>query len=184
VDSCSLALNKVKTDAEILRSSLKDPKMFGMLVDKYEKLFLRKALYLIHSRETAEDAVQDTFLKIYKNAGRFSEKEGANFSSWAYKILTNTCYDYLAKKSMVTRLDLADLDVSAQSTPDNREEVSFVHSIMKRLPERLSRLLYLYFFEEKSYEEIASIEEQSISAIKSGLYRARKQFKQIATEIV
>jgi len=158
--------------------------MFALLVDKYEKPFLCKAFYILHSSDWAEDAVQDTFLKIYKNANKFSERSGARFNSWAYKILSNTCYDYLAKQSKVVKLDLVDLDTSAVSTPENKEEASFVHSIMKRLPERLSRLLYLYFFEEKSYEEIASIEEKSVSAVKSGLYRARKQFKQIATEVV
>ena len=155
--------------------------MFGVLVERYQEAFLRKATYMLKSHDIAEDAVQDTFLKIYKYGPRFVEKEGASFNSWAYKILTNTCYTYLNKKQM----QLGDIDeFGSLDSAIGNEDFSLVHSILSRLPLRFSRLLSLYFLEDRSYQEIAEIESISLSAVKSGLHRAKKHFKDIAIKIV
>lgn len=159
-----------------------------MMVDRYQEPFLRKARYILRSHEAAEDAVQDTFLKIYKYAHKFSEQKGASFRSWAYKILVNTCYSYtsrtIANFNHVKTMDFADLDVTGSTNIlPNKEQASFVQSILSRLPHNLSRLLSLYFFEERSYQEIAAIERISLSAVRSGLHRAKKQFKNVAVEI-
>lgn len=174
-------------DTEVLRRSLREPWMFGMIVDRYQKVFLRKASYLLHSEDLAQDAVQDTFLKIYRFAEKFSERKGASFSSWAYKILSNTCYTYISKKTEDIKrlkfLEFTDIDASVASTADTKEDLSYVRSVMSRMSLKFSKLLSLYFFEDKSYDEIAASEEMSISAVRSGLHRAKKQFKSIATEI-
>ncbi len=177
------------SDAQVLKSSQSHPWMFGILVDRYQEAFLRKGLYMLHSRDLAEDAVQETFLKIYKHAHKFSNRKGASFRSWAYKILTNTCLSLSSRKVLdrarVQAVDFAELDNSS-STSDytSKEQVSFVRSVLSRLPSKLSRLLFLYFFEEKSYEEIALIEQVSLSSVRSGLHRAKKQFKNIAIKMV
>ncbi len=163
--------------------------MFGMLVDRYQQAFLRKSRSMLRSDELSEDAVQEAFLKIYKYAYTFKEQDGAKFSSWAYKILTNTCYSLSAQKTarqaQVTNMDFADLDVvSSTSEYAATERVSFVRSILSRIPTNLSRVLSLYFFEEKSYEEIASAEHLSLSAVKSRLHRAKKEFKNLAIKMI
>lgn len=160
-----------------------------MLVDRYEEAFLRKASYILRRDDLAEDAVQDTFLKIYRYADRFTEREGASFSSWAYKILTNTCYTYATKISTERArnkdLEFADLDALGDNQSlSNGDSVSYVHSVLDRLPSNLSRLLKLYFFEDKSYEEIAMVEGMSLSTVKSGLHRAKNKFKDIAPELI
>ena len=140
------------SDAKILEDSQDYPWMFGMLIDRYQEAFLRKGLYILRSRDIAEDAVQDTFIKIYKNARKFSERQGASFQSWAYKILINTCYDYASQKIMssnrIKLMDFSDLDVSGGvEFFSDKEQTSFVRSVLVRLPQRLSRLLFLYFFD-------------------------------------
>ncbi len=158
-----------------------------MLVDRYQEAFLRRASYILHSQEMAEDAVQDTFLKIYKYTDSFSERKNASFNSWAYRILTNTCYSYASQKKVrterVVNLEFDALDAAGQGEVMRGDDLSVVESLLSRLPVRLSRLLTLYFFEEKSYEEIATIEEISLSAVKSGLHRAKKQLKEVAINI-
>ena len=163
--------------------------MFGMLVDRYQKAFLRKGLSILHSHEAAEDAVQETFLKIYKYAHKFSERENASFQSWAYKILVNTCYTHATRRvtdsDRVMVIDSVDLDVvGSTDTLAGKEQASFVQSILSRLPQNLSRLLTLYFFEDKSYEEIATQERLSLSAVRSGLHRAKKQFKNLSIKMI
>ena len=177
------------SDAQILKDSQSYPWMFGMLVDRYQESFLRKASYILRSRDAAEDAVQDTFLKIYKYAHKFSERKNASFSSWTYKILINTCYSHASRQAQeagrVKVMDWGDLDAvgNTDNSPE-KEQASFVQSVLSRLPRHLSRLLSLYFFEERSYEEIAALEDISLSAVRSGLHRAKKQFKNIAVKMV
>lgn len=163
--------------------------MFGMLVDKYQEAFLRKAAYILHSHDAAEDAVQETFLKIYKYTDQFSERRNASFSSWAYKILVNHCISQASgqarRSTRIKVLDFENLDaLGGADNLTHKEQVSLVHSVLARLPARLSRMLSLYFLEDKSYAEIAIAEHVSLSTVRSGLHRAKQQFKNIAVEIL
>lgn len=163
--------------------------MFGLLVDRYQRPFLRKASFILRSHDLAEDAVQETFLRIYKYAEKFTERPEASFNSWAYRILTNTCYSFAERKSResnrTANLEFGDLDtLRGGESPASGDAASFVHSVLKRLPHRLSRLLTLYFLEERSYAEISETEKLSLSAVKSGLHRAKKQFKSVAMEML
>lgn len=183
-----MSTNTHISDVEVLQKSQSRPWMFGILVDRYQKAFLRKGVKILHSKEAAEDAVQETFLKIYKYAGSFSEKENASFSSWGYKILVNTCTTIASKKAgemaKVEAMDFSDLDkASFVSEYENIERVSYVGSILRLLPNKFSRLLHLYFFEEKSYEEIALSENISVSSVRSGIHRAKKQLKGLILKI-
>ncbi len=179
------------SDSEILSQSALRPWMFSLLVDRYQKAFLRRSLKMLGSFDLAEDAVADTFLKIYKNSHQFSEKRGASFKSWAYKILINTCYNELARRTkdkQVDNLDFADLDVAGPASADfaaesdKRDNRSYVQSIMLRMPRSLSRFLELYFFEEKSQKEIAVSEHMSEVAVRSRIHRAKQYFKQLAVK--
>src|SRR5262245_55796805 len=125
------------TDAQVLRDSQNEPWMFSVLVDRYQEAFLRRATYILRSEESAEDAVQETFLKIYKYGPRFSEREGASFNSWGYRILTNVCYDLAEKRTQdsarVKVLDTSDLDVAGSIDEiSTSEQVSQVQSILVR----------------------------------------------------
>ena len=77
--------NTTLPDEEILRLSLEDPSYFSVLVDKYQAAFLRKCLGIVHSKEEAEDIVQEAFVKIYRYADRFTKQEGIEFKK-AFKV--------------------------------------------------------------------------------------------------
>jgi len=86
-------------DEDILAASLKHPSLFALLVRKYEEPFLRKARSIVRDDEAAQDIVQEAFVKIYLNAGKFEKVEGASFSSWAYRIVINTALtSYMKRK--------------------------------------------------------------------------------------
>ena len=183
-----MSTKSLLSDAQVLKDSESQPWMFGILVDRYQGAFLRKGRSILHSHDVAEDAVQDTFIKIYKYADKFSERENASFRSWAYRILVNTCYTYASRQARgsgrVMTVDFVDLDaLGGPNTPYDKEQLSFVQSVLARLPDNLSRLLSLYFFEDKSYEEIAEIEHLSLSAVRSGIHRAKKQFRILALQM-
>ncbi len=172
------------SDEEVLRLSQAEPEAFRVLVGRYEDAFLRKAKSILFSEEDAEEVVQDTFTRIYLYADRYAAQEGAQFSSWAYTILTRlafTRYQKLRKE----RRAMAQVEPEAferiADTADFVEDLTIRNEVLMalaKLPEAMSRALRLQFLEGKSQEEIATAEGDSVSAIKTRVHRAKKLFKQ------
>lgn len=177
--------NEIK-DEDILAASLNKPALFKILVDRYQEAFIRKALGILKQQEEAEDIVQDAFVKIYKNAGKFKKLEGIEFKSWAYKILVNTAisrYRQISKKWQAESANPLDLELASErnlSTEDivlESETKSIAADLISRLPKPLARLVSLYYLEDKSYKEIAEKESLTIPALKMKLFRAKKMLK-------
>ena len=176
------------SDEDILRISLKNPEVFKTLLDRYQKLFLRKASSIILSKVDAEDIVQETFTKIYLNAGEFKKQEGASFKSWGYKILINTSLSHYARLKK-TRGYLQRLEETIYRTIEDpetkdalakKEMTDYIARIMTELPKSLSRVLHLHILEGVPQKEIADIENISTGAVKTRIYRAKKEFRKIS----
>lgn len=178
--------NMDKSDEEILALSIKQPYLFGILLDRYQDAFIRKAESVLRSREDAEDIVQETFTKIYRYADRFQVQEGASFKSWGYKILLNTAFTRYQKmkkhRSAVFNPDPEWYEVMADTKTqqfEKEEMKDYVISVLSRMPEHLGKVLRLHFLEGRPQEEIAEIEGVSVGAIKTRVHRAKKEFKKI-----
>ena len=181
----SKGLENTLRDEDVLERSLKHPGLFAVLVDRYQDAFLRKAEGIVHSREEAEDIVQETFTKIYFNARRFKPVEGATFKSWGYKILLNTPFSHYQKLKKKGAIH-AELDPELYETlPDpanfSEEETmrDYVASLLARIPDQLARPLRLHFIDEYSQKEIAKIEGTTVSAVKTKIYRAKREVQKL-----
>lgn len=185
-------------DEEVLAISLVSPSAFEILVDRYQSAFLRKAAGIVKRKEETEDAVQETFVKIYLNAKKFKkEKAGDSFKNWAYKILINCAISRYGKlkKEMLTSSPLnlgglgdGALNLSADySERENLETKmdnnNFVSGVLEKLPDIFSAVLKKYFFGGKSHKEIATEDGISVVAAKLRLFRAKKAFKKAAEEM-
>lgn len=184
--------NKIDSlkDEEILSQSLENPRLFEKIVGKYHDGFLRTAQRILNSREEAEDAVQDAFVKIYFNAKKFKKQEGIEFKSWAYKILFNTALTrYRKVKSF--RSDAEYKDEILLAVPDKNSDLEFkkrgeqdlIESVFKQMPDDLRSLLRQHYLEDRPYTNISFANNMSIGAIKMKLFRARKLFKEILGSI-
>lgn len=171
------------SDHEVLTYSKKHPDAFGILVDRYEDAFLRKAKSILYSPEEAEEAVQDTFTRIYLYADRFHPQEGASFSSWAYAILTRLCFTRYQK---LKKERLRTLELEPEAYERLADSEAFLDDLtikdevlvaLSRIPEQAARMLRLQFLEGKTQEEIAAIEGSSVAAVKTRVHRAKKSFK-------
>ena len=170
-------------DEEILLVSMEKPALFKIIMDRYEKAFLRKALNIVGQKEEAEDVVQDTFTKVYFYANKFKKRPGIEFKSWAYKILINTAinkYHWLKKRRKTEFLDT----LLYQETLESDENLILaadakmtVQDAMSRLPEQTQKLLTSYYLEDKSYKDIAGEAEITVPALKMKLFRAKRLFK-------
>lgn len=177
-------------DEDILSASLQNPSLFSKLVDKYEAPFLRKANSIVHDDFEAEDIVQEVFVKIYLNAKKFKAVEGAQFSSWGYRILINTALTHYAKRKKEGMMR-ADLDPEIlELFPDksveefgHKEISAEVASVLVRMPPLFAKALTSFFIEGKPQEQIAKDEGVSVGAIKTRVHRAKKEFEKIYRSI-
>ena len=173
-----------KGDEELLAMALKKPWTYKALMMRYESAFRRKVREVIGDRPEIDDIVQETFVKVYLHGGTFQKQEGASFKSWAYKILLNTTFTsyqklkkddgalvYPEKEHYEAFPDTATGDVE---TPD------FVASVLSRMPGMLGRALKLHFIDGVSQKEIATREKVSVSAVKTRIHRAKREFKKIS----
>ncbi len=171
------------SDEQLLQLSQQSPDAFEMLLSRYQSAFLRKAESVLHSRDDAEDAVQDAFVRIYRFQQKFAQAEGASFKAWGYKILMNVIFTrYAVKKRERSRtVDLEAEDY--ERLPDtldvfkNLEMREYVSSVLEKVSEDVRRLLTLYYLEGKTQEEIAQVEGATTGAIKIRMFRARQAFK-------
>lgn len=175
-----------RSDEELLALSVSQPSFFALLVRKYEEPFLRKARGIVRDEEEAIDVVQEAFTKIYINAGKFKVVEGAQFSSWAYRILINTALTHYAKRKRKQGGEVAlDEEIWALIPDRNlrqfekKELVDLIASVLTRMPEPMARSLSAFFIDGKSQEEIAKDEGLSVGAIKTRVHRAKKEFRRI-----
>jgi RNA polymerase sigma-70 factor (ECF subfamily) len=174
-----------KKDEEILWASRKNPKLFAILVDRYQAAFLRAAGRILKNQEESEDVVQDSFVKIYRNAARFRKEEGIEFKSWAYRIVINTALSAYRKLKRRNSLRDAYEEESLENIPGPQridEEVGLkhlVHSVLEELPEETRTILAAHYLEDKSYETISREEKISVAALKTRLHRARKAFQAV-----
>jgi len=174
------------SDEEILVRSLAHPSLFALLVRKYEEPFLRKAMSIVHEKEEAEDVVQEAFTKIYLNAKKFKPVEGAQFSSWGYRILINTALThYTKRKRDGGRVVELDEEIWALIPDKNlrqfeKKELSdLVASVLVKMSPLFAQALSSFFLKGKTQEEIAEAEGVSVGAIKTRVHRAKQEFKKI-----
>ncbi|MBI2108896.1 MAG: RNA polymerase sigma factor [Parcubacteria group bacterium] len=175
-----------KKDEEILFLSVKKPAVFEILIQRYQTPFLNKVRGILGNREEVEDIVQETFVKIYLNAARFKVQEGASFKSWGYKILLNTTFSHYQKlkkdDGALLRVEKEIYEAFPEKI-DDTETYDYVASIISRMPEQLGRALKLHFLDGMPQKEIAALERISISAVKTRIYRAKREFKKVNKDL-
>ncbi len=178
------------SDEALLHESVARPALFAELVTRYQGAFLRKARAVVHTEEEAEDVVQETFMKMYQYADRFTPAEGGSVKAWGYAILLNTAYTRY-RRLQKERTSRTEMDEECMvSLPDRdmrqfeREEVrDYVVSVLARMPDHFARVLTLYFLERKSQKEIAALEHTTVGAIKTRMHRAKREFRLVAAQL-
>src|SRR6185436_12681466 len=110
----------------------------------------------------AEDVVQEAFTKIYINAAKFKKQEGAQFSSWAYRIVVNTALTHYAKNKKGWEREAQFDDEIWALIPDKnlkqfekKELVDLVASVLTRMPAPMAKALSSFFIDGKTQEEMA-----------------------------
>lgn len=170
-------------DEEILRRSQSSPWLFAVLVERYEKPFLRKARSVVRNPLDAEEVVQDAFTKIYVHAKRYEPQSGAKFSSWAYRILLNTAFTRYQKLVKEGQRFQAINPEYEQLFGERKEHSGFaeqrdgIERLLERLPGHFALVLRLHYLEHWSHQDIALETGENVGTIKARIHRAKVAFR-------
>jgi RNA polymerase sigma-70 factor (ECF subfamily) len=168
-----------ETERELIeRCGRGDPDAFRALFEKYKDMVYSVALRYSGDAAVAQDIAQDTFLKLYSTIGSF--RGDANFDSWLYRLVVNSCFDLKRKTRRLT--PLVDEALSVLRTPDLsvldevlRSELSaHVRSVVEGLAPDQRMVVVLRYTQGLSYDEIAAILGCAPGTIASRLNRAHK----------
>jgi RNA polymerase sigma-70 factor (ECF subfamily) len=127
----------------------------------------------------AEDAVQETFLKVHRAASTYTGE--ASFSTWLYRILVNTCYDALRKRRRrIEESPIEDMVETAERTAPSVDDAKrmTLHKLLKELPEQRRSVFTLFEIEGLSHAEIGEILGISEGNSKWILFATKKELQQ------
>jgi RNA polymerase sigma-70 factor (ECF subfamily) len=156
---------------------------FKLLVMPFSDRLYRMAFRLMGNREEAEDIVQEVYLKLWSMRGEL--KNYLNVEALSIRITRNLCLDYLRhRKSGQEAVKEGRLtgEVNSESPSESlekKEEAEMIHRLIAALPEPQRSLVHLRHMEGKDYDEIASMVNMNVNAIRVSISRARKLLREM-----
>jgi len=157
---------------------------FTALVNKYKDSIHFYILKIVNNPTDAEDLTSETFEKAYANRHTYSPDYA--FSTWLFKIATNTCIDFIRRKqsnpvSVEKLQEESNFYLSSIQTDDNNPEETYISNqnittlreLINQLKPAYKSLIELRYYKEYSYEEIAKELNLPIGTVKVQLYRAK-----------
>lgn len=190
------------TDEELviqLKENRGQKEAFDELYYRYKDLAIRNAYLITGNRSDAEDVVQEAFVTSYLHIGELKNQSG--YKAWLMQILIRLSYRTAKRckrefpeehtEEIREQMELKDVmqHGSAEQTSAERssplaqlitrEEADRVMTAVNTLPAKQRVVIVLYYYDELSVEEIASIVRISTGTVKSRLFAARKNLKHL-----
>jgi len=150
---------------------------FRLLVDRWERDVLAFLIHLTGSRDDAEDLAQETFVRVFRQAGRY-RPEG-KFRSWLLRIAGNLARSRQRRRRLLKwlpldteRHDVASSMPGADRGLEVEQTAQIVRAAVARLPERQRQALVLHRFQGLRYTEVADAMGTSLAGVESLIQRA------------
>jgi RNA polymerase sigma-70 factor (ECF subfamily) len=151
---------------------------FEAIYDTYIDMVFSRCLYILGEQSLAEEAAQDTMVKVYFGLTKFEGR--SSLKTWIYRIATNHCFGILKKRKELSYEELKEEGVQFSDDNDlykTLEDRSQVTDLLSQLPKDMRGLLVLKYADGYSYEEISHISGLSESAVKMRIHRAKLELK-------
>ncbi|MEO1135189.1 MAG: RNA polymerase sigma factor [Pseudomonadota bacterium] len=167
-------------EALVRRAGRGDKAAAALLVERHTRMIYAASYRMLGSKHAAEDAVQETFLRLWRHASRWKPR-GAKFESWLYRVAMNICLDQLRKSKREAPENAAPERADSADRQDQtvfaQERRFAIDEALAALPERQRMALTLCHFQELSNIEAAKIMNVSVEALESLLARGRRALK-------
>ena len=145
------------------------------LFDLYANDVYRFALSYLGSRQDAEDVVQDVYLKLLsKTLFLTRDREKA----YLMKMTSNRCKDLLSSPARKACIDLDEIPEEPAVSCNFNEDDKAIYDTLMRMEDKYRVPIYLYYFEDYSYKEIAKITALSESAVAMRIKRGKEQLRE------
>lgn len=182
--------NKIFEAELIEKARSGDPGSFSALVERYQQRAVHTAFGLVGNLEDARDMAQEAFVKAYERLDGFRSESG--FYTWFYRILVNTCKDFLRKQKMRRTFSFwlgkdEEEEDPAQKIEDHAENAAdaashrdlgrAVNEAMEKLPFRQKSVFALRYLEGQSLEEISQSLDISVGTVKAHLWQACEKMR-------
>ena len=165
-----------------------DKEAFGKIIQAYQSPVYNLAYRMLNNSGEAEEAAQEAFIRAYTRLDSYNPNH--KFSTWLLSITSNYCIDQIRKRrAILLSIDeplaphpalMSDRSKGPEAQTVEGEQQEMVQTLLQELPADYRQAVVLRYWHELSYEEIAEMMDTSVSAIKSRLFRARKQLAEIA----
>ena len=154
-----------------------DSDAFEELYDVFERPVFSLALRATNDRQRAEEVVQDTFLKIWRNAGRYDPGKGVP-GAWILTIAKRTAMD-LSRREVRAPVasDLSDHETPVPDASDERGAAWEVNLALSSLPDDQSRVIDLFVISGFTHAEIAERLQLPLGTVKTRIYSGLKQLR-------
>ena len=160
---------------------------FGKIIEAYQTPVYNLAYRMLNNSGEAEEAAQEAFIRAYTRLDSYNPDH--KFSTWLLSITSNYCIDQIRKRrALLLSIDeplaphpalMSDREEAPESQLVHSQQEEMVQSLLDGLEPDYREAVILRYWHELSYEEIAEVMDTSVSAIKSRLFRARKQLAEI-----
>jgi RNA polymerase sigma-70 factor (ECF subfamily) len=184
----------VTADEDLLVSQAKagNQEAFEALVQRYERQIYAFTYRMMGNPDDAYDLTQECFIRAYKSLGRTNAE--LNVSAWLHRIASNACLDVLRRRKRIRWLPWEApkheplLDSHPGDDPERvalaTENTSDVQRVLDAMSPRNRQALILREYEGLSTHEIGEVMGLSRSAVKSVLFRAREEFRQVYGQMI
>ena len=149
---------------------------FVALYNRYKGPVFAYCAKMLLDRAAAEDTLQETFVRVYENRERLARP--GSFKAWLFTIARNQCLNQLRRSGRQEPLPDQPLPSDAE-TPFSHlmksEQVDLVNEYLGRLSPEYREVIVLREYQNLSYEEIAAVTRNTVSSVKSRLFKARRK---------
>jgi RNA polymerase sigma-70 factor (ECF subfamily) len=162
-------------DILIQRIQCGNYRLFEKIIEEYQNSLFSFLYKIVKNHDDARDICQDTFFKAYKYIRSYDGR--AKFSTWLYKIGYNLTMNFIRRKRKQAEILKR---IGHRIEPDTKgreleakEIKSLIEQIMREIQQSYRVALHLFYREEKSYSEIASIMKIPVNTVKSHIFRGK-----------
>ncbi len=169
----------------VLEVREKDKELYGEIIRRYQSKLSHYLRKFIRDPDELEDVLQAVFIKCFQNIYGFDEKK--KFSSWIYRIAHNEAINHIRKnaKSPLSIDDMeyqiVDKKIDSAGRVDQGMLKKAVEEVLTEMKPKYREPIILYFFEERTYEEISDILRIPVSTVGTLLLRGKKILKEKLT---
>jgi RNA polymerase sigma-70 factor (ECF subfamily) len=152
------------------------------LYKKYSQRLYTACLRIIGNRAEAEEAMQDSFLKVFTRMDQYRSEQ--NFEAWMHRIAVHTAIDYVRRQTLEWEEFSSNFPEPEEEQPDEESiqyAVTQIKEAVLKLPPGYRAVLSLYLFEGYDMEEIASILKIQQTSVRTQYLRAKRKLLDIIT---